>query len=107
VEGAVNLDCKADRPYNLLFIRLNASENAETARPANADAVVKIFQETYKEECLLADFPNGIKKGQYSFPFSLQIPIGFPATLEVSKKNWIRCSISAFFPIDEKRFIKS
>jgi hypothetical protein len=25
VEGAIHLDCKADRPYKLLFIRLNAS----------------------------------------------------------------------------------
>jgi hypothetical protein len=105
VEGAVHLDCKADRPYNRLFIRLYASENAETVVPAKT--VARIFQETYKEESLLADFPNGIKKGQYSFPFSLLIPNGFPATLEFNKKNWIRCSISAFFPIDEKRSIKS
>lgn len=99
LEGAVHIDCKANRPYNQLFLRIHGSENVHWQETHNQVQVhYTNFKDTYHEEFLFTQFPMGIKTGQYSFPFSLLLPSAFPASFEGDWDNWIRYSISAFFP---------
>lgn len=99
VEGVVHVDCKANRPYNQLMLRLHGSESVHWSENHGKTHVsYSNFKDTYHEELLLAQFPMGIRTGQFSFPFSLLLPATFPASFEYEWNNWIRYTISAFFP---------
>jgi len=43
----------------------------------------------------LANFNLGIRRGQYSFPFSILLPRAFPASLNYDAGNYIKYEIAA------------
>lgn len=99
VEGVVHIDCKADRPYRLLHIRLEGNENVHWEEQYGKSRVhYNNNRETYKEEFVLAKFDLGIRQGQYSFPFSLLLPASLTGTLHIDGENFIHYTISAYLP---------
>lgn len=83
VEGVVHIDCKANRPYTQLFLRLHGSECVHWEETYGKTHIhYSNFKDTYNEEFLLSNFPMGIKTGQYSLPFSILLPAAFPASFE-------------------------
>ncbi len=83
LEGTVHIDCKADCSYTQLFLRLYGSECVHWEEVYEKTHIhYNNFKDTYNEELLLSNFPNGIKTGHYSLPFSLLLPAAFPASFE-------------------------
>ena len=74
VEGAVHVDCKANRPFTQLCLRIHGSEKVLWSENDN-------FKDTYLELLPLAQFQSGISTGQYTFPFAFLLPSTLPASV--------------------------
>ena len=75
VEGAVHVDCKANRHFKQLCLRIHGSEKT------NINDEVNNFKDTYLELLPLAQFQSGISTGQYTFPFAFLLPSTLPASV--------------------------
>lgn len=81
VEGAVHINCKANRPYTQIFLRLHGHESVHWEETYDKIQVhYTNSKDTYHEQFLLSNFPMGIKTGQYSLPFAILLPSAFPAS---------------------------
>lgn len=81
LEGAVHLDCRANRPYTQIFLRLHGHERVHWEETYYKTHIrYTNDRDTYHDEFLLRNFPMGIKTGQYSLPFSILLSSAFPAS---------------------------
>ena len=82
VEGAVHVDCKANRPYKQLCLRIHGSEKIHwSENHNNVHLDYNNFKDTYLELLPLAQFQSGISTGQYTFPFAFLLPSTLPASV--------------------------
>lgn len=79
-----------DTAYSDLLISLIGSE--EVGWSERSEKLVSAFRnsrKTYAEEFVLRRFEGGLKRGHYSFPFSVLLPSTLPATAQISPRNSI------------------
>ena len=88
--GSAHLQVLEDTAYSDLLISLIGSE--EVGWSERSEKLVSAFRnsrKTYAEEFVLRRFEGGLKRGHYSFPFSVLLPSTLPATAQISPRNSI------------------
>lgn len=90
LEGTAHLQVLEDTAYSDLIISLVGSEEVGwVERSEKLASTFRNLRKTYAEEFLLRRFEGGLKRGQYSFPFSVLLPSTLPATAQFSPRNSI------------------
>jgi uncharacterized protein YfaS (alpha-2-macroglobulin family) len=71
VEGAVHILCLEDTPYKYLELKITGHEKVEWMKKyaSNYFDLYQNQKDTYFCELKLAEFHDGIQKGQHTFPF--------------------------------------
>lgn len=103
VDGNTRMVIRTHLPYDHLVLKLECYEYCQWKRHANTRIIDnslkypdyeghnRLFYQVYN----LAEFPGGVKKGFYVFPFSVRIPSdlpGMPATTQAASSPASRAS---------------
>jgi hypothetical protein len=99
LEGTAHLQVLEDTPYRSLNVNLVCNEEVLWSEKKNN--VATVFQnkrKTYEDEFVLARFDEGLKAGQYSFPFAVLLPASLPASFNMAAKSYISYTLKVLLP---------
>lgn len=104
LEGTAHLLVLEDTSYSSLFISLNGTE--EVYWYQRSEKIVTTFRnsrKTYSEEFVLRRFEGGLKRGHYSFPFTMLLPSTLPATAQISPRNSISFVLGIYLQAETEK----
>ena len=102
----MSVECRSDRPYKRLILAIHGEEYLNYTQhyfilTVGIPITNDVKRQTYNESVSFCEFPDGIKSGQYSYPFQFLLSPNLPASFLFEKGNYeayIKYHVAAIFP---------